>query len=229
MSNTSLLIRGTYAAALVTAPLLLSAAMLSDITPDADGTKQLLELIAERPSAWTLGQALFLLSALAWLPAGLALMRLFGGRTPSGRWGGLLVLIGGLAVLPTDAAGLYLRPLAASSVPIDEQVEIVEAVEGSVAVIAFETVHVVGLFIGLLVVGVAMLRSRVVSKPVAIAVIAALVGLIVNLHPAMEAVSTALLVLGLGAAGLRILRLSDEEWLGGARAVGVPSRETAMT
>lgn len=222
MSSTSPLTRGTFVAALVAAPLLLSAAMLSDITPDADGTKELLEIIAERPSAWTLGQTLFLLSAVAWLPAGAALMRLFGRRTPSGRWGGLLVMLGGLAVLPMDAAGLYLSPLAASSVPIDEQVEIVEAIEGSVAVIAFETVHVVGLFIGLLVVGVALLRSRIVPRLAAGTLIAALVGLIINLHPAMEAVSTAMLVVALGATAVRVLRLSDEEWQDGASELRAP-------
>ena len=210
------LTRTVYVIALIAAPLLLGAAMLRDITPDADGTKELLGLIADRPGAWSMGQTLFTLSAIAWLPAGLALMRLFGGRTPSGRWGGLLVMLGGLAMLPMDAAGLYLTRLASSEVPIEQQVSLVESVEGSATVIAFETVHVVGLFLGLIVVAVAMLRSRIVPVAAPVVVIVAIVGLLVNLHPVTEVVSTTLLVVGLGITAVRVLRLSPEEWVDGA-------------
>ena len=229
MPGTPLLTRSVYAGALFVAPLFMLGAMLRDITPDADGTAELLALIAERPGAWTLGQTLFILSAIAWLPAGLGLMRLFGGRHLVGRWGGLLILLGGLAILAVDAAGLYLRPLVESDVPTEQQVSIVEGVEGSAAVIAFETVHVVGLFIGLLVVAVAMLRSRELPRLAPVALIGALIGLIVNIHPAMEAAALVLLVLGLGAAGVRVLRLSDEEWLDGAHGHRVTARKPAVS
>lgn len=56
----------------------------------------------------SLEQTLFLLSAVAWLPAGLALMRLFGREMRVGRLAGAAVAIDGLAVLPIDAARLFL-------------------------------------------------------------------------------------------------------------------------
>ncbi|MHA6668354.1 hypothetical protein ACX3O0_05745 [Homoserinimonas sp. A447] len=216
MSGSRSVTRTVYTASLLAAPLLLAAAMLRDITPDAEGTQELLSLISGQPDAWALGQTLFLLSAVAWLPAGLALMRLFGDRTLFGRWAGLLVMLGGLAILPIDAAGLYLAPLAGSNIPEEQQVALVESVEGSTTLIVFETVHVVALFVGLLVVAVAMLRSRIVPMVAPIAIMVAIVGLLVNLHPVMEFASTVLLVVGLGLAALRVARLTDDEWLGGA-------------
>lgn len=141
-------VRRLTALSLVAAPAVMGAALLTDITPQAESTRELLTLIAQKPGAWSMGQTLFFLSALLWFPAGLALIRLL---APVGRLGwlaGAAVAIGGLAVLPVDAAGLYLRDLAVSDIALDQQVALVEAVENSPAVIAFEAIHIAGLFLG---------------------------------------------------------------------------------
>lgn len=216
MPGSPSLTRAVYAAALVIAPTLLLGALLVDITPQADDTGELLGLIAERPAMWSTGQMLFFLSAIAWVPAGLALIRLFGPRAKAGRLGGAAVLLGGLAILPVDAAGLYLSKLATSGVPLEEQVAVVEGVEGSVAVIVFEAVHVIGLFIGMLVVAVALLRRRTVPVWVPAALILAFVGLLAAPNRVVEMSAMGLMVLGLGMAGARLLRMSDHEWREGA-------------
>jgi hypothetical protein len=201
-----------YAGALVVAPLLLLGARLTDITPDADTTAELLTLIEDRPEAWAAGQWFYFLTGLAWIPAGLALMHLFHGASRLGYWGAAALTVGGATVLPVDAAGLYLRELATSPVALETQVEIVEGVEGSAAVIAFETVHVLGLFGGLLVVGVALLRGRTrVPRWSGALVVAALVGLMAAPHPLLDIASVGCLLAGLGVAASKLVRASSSE------------------
>ena len=203
--------RQLTALSLVLAPALLGAALLTDITPQADDTRELLRLIAEKPGAWSAGQTLFFLSAMAWLPAGLALTRLFGREGRVGRLAGAAVAVGGLAVLPVDAAGLYLRELATSDIALDQQVSLAESVESSPTLLVFETVHVAGLFLGLLVVGVAMLRHRDLPRWAGALVLVAMVGMFAAPGRALLALAAALLVVGLGVAAVRVGRLAEDE------------------
>lgn len=202
--------RQLTALSLVLAPATLGAALLTDITPQAADTRELLVLIAEKPGAWSMGQTLFFLSALAWVPAGLALMRLFGPGARLGRLAGAAVAVGGLAVLPVDAAGLYLRELARSGVSLDDQVSLVEQVESSPTLLVFETVHIAGLFLGLLVLGVAMLRHRDLPRWAGVLVLVGMVGMMAAPGRALLALAVGLLVAGLGAAAVRTLRPTED-------------------
>ena len=192
--------RRLTALSLVLAPVFLGAALLADITPEADDTRELLELIAVNPAAWRMGQTLFFISAVLWLPAGFALARLFGPHARLGRVGAAAVAVGGLAVLAIDAAGLYLRQLAGSDIPIDQQVALVESVESSPTVLVFETIHVAGLVLGLVLVGVAMIRHGGLPRWAGALVIAGTVGLVAAPGRAALAVAVGLLVVGLGVA-----------------------------
>ncbi len=212
MSRSSSRTRVLFGLALIVAPLLLLAATVVDVTPDADDTEELLRLIAKSPGTWSTGQLLFFLSGLAWIPAGLGIMSLFGHRAPVGRLGGASVLAGGVAIVAVDAAGLYLPELATSGVGLQQQVAIVEATESSAAVITFEIVHVVGLFLGLLVVAAALFRTRLVPVWASLAVVFALVGLVATPYQVVQAAAMALLTLGLGTAGARLSRMSEEDW-----------------
>lgn len=207
--------RQLTALSLVLAPALLGAALLTDITPQADDTRELLKLIAEKPGAWTASQTLFLLAALAWLPAALALMRLFGREARVGRLAAAAVAVGGLAMLPIDAAGLYLRKLATSDIPLDQQVSLVDGVESSPTLLALETVHVAGLFLGLLVVGGAMLRHRDLPRWAGVLVLVGMVGMVAAPGRPLLAVAATLLVVGLGVAAVRVGRLAEDELNGG--------------
>jgi hypothetical protein len=181
--------------------------MLTDITPQADDTRELITLIAERPGSWSAGQLLFFLSGIAWVPAGVALILLFAGRSLLGRIGGAAVLVGGAAIIPVDAAGLYLRELALSGIALDQQVAVVDAVEQSTGVIVFEIVHVAGLFAGLLIVGGVLLRTRPVPIWAAAALLLGVLGLLAAPTVMLQAVATSVLAVGLGMTGLRVARM----------------------
>lgn len=187
---------------LVIAPALLGAALLTDITPRADDTDELLRLIAEHPGAWTMGQTLFFLSAVLWVPAGMTLVRVLE-RSKLGRIAGGAVAIGGLAVFPVDAAGLYLRQLAVSNIAQDQQVALVEAVESSPALMAFEAIHIAGLVLGLITVGVVMLRSSDLPRWAGVLVLIGTVGMVVAPAGILLALTVALLTVGLGAVAAR--------------------------
>ena len=203
------------ALSLVLAPAIMGAALLTDISPRAENTRELLTLIAEKPGEWSMGQTLFFLSAVLWFPAGLALIRLLAPSGHRGRLAGAAVAIGGLAVLPVDAAGLYLRHLAVSDIALDQKVALVEAVESSPTVIAFEVIHIAGLFLGLLLVGVVTLRNRDLPRWVGILVLSGTVGLVVAPAGILLALPITLLTLGLGGAAVRA---------GGSTHPGLPSR-----
>lgn len=202
--------RRPTATSLVLAPILLGAALITDITPQADDTGELLSLIAQRPGAWSTGQTLFFLSALAWLPAAVGLLRIFAGSSRLGRMAALLVAVGALAILPVDAAGLYLRPLAVSDIDRGTQVALVEAVESSATVLVFETVHIVGLFLGLLLVGVAMLRHAALPRWAGALVLLGTLGLVVAPAGLLLALPVALLAVGLGVAAFQVARTGDD-------------------
>lgn len=220
--------RPLYALGLVAAPLLLAAAALVDITPETETTAELLSLVAERPTAWSAGQLLFFLSGILWIPAGLGLLRLFGRGSALGRAGSLAVLIGGAAILPVDAAGLYLTELATSAVPLAEQVRVVDGVESSVPVLVFESVHVVGLFAGLLVVAVALVRTRALPVWMPSVLVIALAGLLAAPHRAVQTAALAVLVAGFAGIAARVLRMSEDEWADGVAAARTPGTAQAV-
>jgi hypothetical protein len=190
----------------VLAPTLMGAALLTDITPRAENTRELLDLIAREPGAWTAGQTLFFLAGLMWVPAGLLLMRLFGRGARVGRVAAAAVAVGGLAVLLVDAGGLYLRELALSDIPVDQQVSLVEAVESSPALLVFEAVHIAGLFLGLVVLGVAMLRHDQLPRLAGALVILGILAVAVVPPGPLLAAAAVLLVAGLSVAAGQLSR-----------------------
>lgn len=221
MSRT--LARSLCALALVVAPAVTTVAVAVDVTPQADTTEELLTLVAASPGSWSAALMLFLLSGLLWVPAGIALLRLFGRPRPLGWWAGAAVLIGGVAIVPLDTAGLYLSRVATSGVPIAEQVELVEAVEASPTLIAFEVLHVVGLFVGLLVVAVALFRTRLVPPWAAAGILLGLVTLVAAPQQAVQTAAMAVVTVALGAVAVRVARMTDDEWQSGAAQTAVPA------
>ncbi|MGY2129420.1 hypothetical protein [Blastococcus sp. SYSU DS0617] len=196
--------RRLYAAALVAAPLAMGVAALVDPTPEADSTAALLDLVAERPGAWSAGLLLFFLSGLLWVPAGLGLLRVLLRGQLLGRIAALAVLVGGAALVPLDAASLYLAELAGSSVPLAQQVAVVEGVEGSLALVLAEVVHVVGLFAGLLLLAIAVFRARITPVWVPVVLVVALAGLLAAPHRAVQAVALVLLVAAFAGLAVRL-------------------------
>lgn len=202
--------------ALVAAPTVTAAALAVDLTPQAGSTEELLALAAEHGQRWSLTMLLFLLAGVLWVPAGLALLRLFGRCRPIGWCGAVAVLLGGAASVPMDAAGLYLPSLATSAAPLDQQVAVVEGVESSPAVVVFEIVHAVGLFAGLLVVAAVLLWTRIVPRWIPAGIAAALITVAAAPHQLVQAGAMAAPAALLAVLTARVLRSGDGEWRHGA-------------
>lgn len=167
-----------YRVALVLAPVLMGAALLMDLTPQTDTTEELLAMVREHPDRWLLTGTLFLFSGLAWVVAGIGLHRMLGRRSRLVGVGGLGVAAGGAALALVDAAGYYLPALARSSASVDQQVSVVERVEGSAPLLALEIVHIAGWILGLLLVAAGLLAARVVARWIPALLIASLAGMV---------------------------------------------------
>lgn len=220
MSISPRLTRAICGGALIVAPLLLIAAGLADPTSSAQDAREVLGAIAGNPDAWAMTELLFVLAGVAFVPAGLGLTALMAGRAPRlALVGGTALVVGALGLVAVDASGFYLRELAVSAVPLDEQVSIVEGHESSAGVVILLIVHIVGMFGGLLLTAVGLFRARVIGAWAPVALILGVLGFVAAPGKAGLAVAGALLLAGLAAGGVRILRMSDQEWKRGEPAL----------
>jgi hypothetical protein len=229
MSISPRLTRVICGGALIVAPLLLIAAGLADPTSSAENASQVLDAIAGNPDAWGMTGLLFVLAGVAFVPAGLGLTALMSGRAPRlALASGTALVVGALGLVAVDASGFYLGELAVSAVPLDEQVAIVEGQDSSVGIVILLIVHIVGLFGGLVLAAIGLLRARVVGAWAPVALILGVLGFIAAPGKAGLAVAGALLLAGLAAGGVRTLRMSDQEWErrepAPERATGTPPR-----
>jgi hypothetical protein len=203
--------RAVLAGGLILAPLLLLAAGLTDPTTAAEDERGLLAAAATDPDALAATEGLYILAGVALIPAGLGLIRLIADHAPRlALVGGGGVALGGLGLVAVEAGGFYLRELAASGVPLDQQVSIVEGTEGSAAMLISETIHVAGLIGGMVVAAVGLFRARAVPAWAPVALVAGMAGLLAFPGDVGRMVAGALLVAALAFAGLRLLGMSKE-------------------
>ena len=195
------------AAVLVIGPLGLVVSSLFQVASDDDSVSASLAKIAAHPS----GERAVIISDLlvtAMLPALLYLMRLAGPRAPR------LTLVGGAVSFAAWMAGLYsvgasdlLYLRAAQLTDRASAVSLVHAVTSDAAFVLPEILFVVGHMLGLLLLGIALWRSRAVPRWAA-----ALVGLAplaqVPVHDSAvgSAVAYGLFLIGMGACAVALLR-----------------------
>jgi len=196
----------TLAVALVAAPVLMGAASLVDLSPRADDTAELLALVAESPGRWEIGRLLFLLSGIAWVAAAVGLLVVFRGRSRAGLVGAVGLLLGGAAFVPIEAAGSYLAPLATGEIARSDQVTLVTAVEASGQILAFETVHVVGLLGGMVLVAVGQLRTGVVPRWAPALLVLGLVGILAFTSGVPLAIAMGAVAASMSACAVRLVR-----------------------
>ncbi len=199
------------AAALVIGPLSVAAGSLFAVAGDDDSVPVALAKIAAHPSGERAVIVCDLLAAFM-LPATLYLMRLTGPRAAR------LTLAGGTVAFAAWLAGLVslgasdllyyhaaLLPDRASAVSL------VHAVTGDAAFVVPEALFLAGHVLGLLLLGIALWRTRVVPRWAA-----ALVGLAsvaqfpVHDQSVLSACAFGLLTVGLGACAVALLRAPAE-------------------
>jgi hypothetical protein len=177
--------------------------------PEPHDAAQLLKVIANNTDRWNAAHILFAFSMVLSIPATLGLMDLLAQRNGAriGLIGGSLVILG--VIFLTLFIGIELAMSAIATIPV-EQASIEPAMQ---ALIDFDgplPVVFVGLSLnlGLFMLAVGLISTRAVPRWTSVAIeVAALVlvgGLFNNL---IGAVGAAVLLVGLGTIGLRVLKL----------------------
>ena len=191
------------------APLLLLVGF-SIHPPEPHDGAQMLEVIANDAGRWNSAHILFALSMVLSIPATLGLMDLLErrGGTRFGLIGGSLTVVG--VIFLTLFIGVELAMSAIASVPVEEHPGIEAAMQ---ALIDFDgplPVVFVGLSLnlGLFVLAVGLISTRAVSRWTGVVIEVAALVLVGGLfNNPIGAVGAAVLLVGLGAIGLRVLKL----------------------
>ena len=210
-------------ASLIAAPLALIAAMAIAPWFVAD-TGDLLATLAGNESALLAADLLVVVAVALLIPASLGVLRVLRDRTPRlapvAVW---MFLVGWLFVLGPVMLDRVELQLAKSGMPRDAAVALVQRLEADAAISFIFGVFIIGHTLGAILLGVALARARFVPSWAAASIVAAAV-----LHPIarvalgsqwLDVVAFALLALGLAVAGVRVLRMSDDDWEARADAV----------
>ena len=198
---------------LIVAPLLLLLGVL--IGPDlSDDAAERLAEIADNEARYIVGGYLFLLGAWLFVPGLIGLWRLFrgpGGVT-LGQVGAGLILIGVITTIAFFGFGAYEYEAAQPDLDPAQMAELAENAEETNVAIPLFVAFIVGIVIGSLIVAWSLWRREIVPVWAAGAiVVSAILGFLAE-SAALSAISFAFLVVGLGAVGLKLLSMSDEEW-----------------
>jgi hypothetical protein len=177
--------------------------------PEPHGAAQLLRVIANNAARWNTSHILFALSMVLSIPATLGVMGLLEQRNGArfGLIGGSLVIVG--VIFLTLFVGVELAMSAIATISV-EQASIEPAMQ---ALIDFDgplPVVFVGLSLnlGLFVLAVGLISTRAVAGWTSVAIELAALVLVGGLfNNSLGAVGAAMLLVGLGAIGLRVLKV----------------------
>ena len=192
------------------APLLLLIGFVIH-PPESQDSAQLLDVISVNTARWNAAHLMFALSMVLSIPAVVGLVGLLEHR---GRGGGLGLIGGSLAIVGviflTLFIGIELAMSAIASVPMEQHAAIEPAVQALVDFKGPLPVVFMGLSLnlGLFVLGVGLISTRAVPRWTSVAIIVAAVVLVGGLfNNAIGAVGATVLLVGLGAIGMRVLKL----------------------
>jgi hypothetical protein len=191
------------------APLLLLVGF-SIHPPEPHNGAEMLKVIANDAGRWNAAHIMFTISMALSIPATLGLMNLLerGGGARFGFIGGSLIIVG--VIFLTLFIGVELAMSAIASIPVEQHARIEPAMQALIDFNGPLPVVFVGLSLnlGLFMLGVGLISTRAVPRWASVAIeVAALVlvgGLFNNL---IGAVGAAVLLVGLGTVGLRVLKL----------------------
>lgn len=212
--------------ALIVAPLLLLLATLIGPDLSSDPAKRLPE-IADNEARYIASGYLFLVAAWVFVPGLIGLWHLFRGpRVTLGQVGAGLVLLGVITTIAFFGFGAYEYEAAQPGLDRAQMAQLADNVdESGVTTPLFIVTFLVGIGIGSLIVAWSLWRRRLVPPwvPAAI-VVGTILGAFSEDSVAVGAIGFALLVVGFGSVGLKLLSMSDDEWehLGRAPAPAEP-------
>jgi len=188
------------------APLLLLVGFVVH-PPEPYNGAQMLEVLANDAARWNVAHILFTLSMVLSIPATLGLMDLLERRGGArfGLIGGGLVLVG--VVFLTLYIGIDLAMSAIASIPVEQHARIEPAMQALIDFNGPLPVVFVGLNLGLFVLAAGLISTRVVPRWKSVAIeVAAVVSVGGLFNNPVGAIGAAVLLVGLGFIGLRMLK-----------------------
>jgi hypothetical protein len=199
---------------LIAGPLVLTIASL--ISPDTDHKNKNLELaaIAAHKGSYLASGLLFLLATTLLVLAGMGLVRMFRGPrgVTAGQVAGVLLALGGTVGAGWYAFGVVEYEMV-NHAGLDRAAlaNFLDKADSTSTILPLMILFLVGIVIGLIVLGVAAIRTRVVPLWAGILIlISGPLGFFSN--GAVSIVANAILLVALGTLGVTALRMSDEEW-----------------
>jgi hypothetical protein len=199
---------------LIGAPLLFTLGMVLHPATSTDGAEQL-RIVVNDPERWDIAHCLVLISMTLFIPAAMGMMNLLrAGGGWFGLFGAALVAVG--AVLVGALVGAALTFTAFAGLPAGERATVTPAVQAIVDLegalpVAF--VGLIGITVGPFLLGLGLWVARTAPRWASAAIMAGAAGLLVLLLAEVgeqaNAVVAAVLLIGMGAVGVQILRGSE--------------------
>jgi hypothetical protein len=215
--------RLTGGVALVAAPVTLVASELLYGSQPDDAARSL-AVLHSHAASWRAANLLGLLAAALFIPAVGALASM-PGRGRGRRWTVVGATLGALGVSGYAAhvgAFIVIGQMAEQAADRDAMAGLLRALEDDPAMGVVFALFLIGLYLGLVLLMVGAWRARRVPAWSLIAVVAAVVMASVPIVPGAEYVAETLVIIGLGGAGLTVLRESSAP-VAKSAVVGTPA------
>jgi hypothetical protein len=217
MPNPTRLRRLLSAACLVVAPTLLVAAFVLAPFGSDDTSSEIVALVEHNQTAYTAVPVLLAVATLLLIPALMATIRLAGIRAPYLAYiGGSLAIAGYVSLLPTMMVEQTAMAMSRAGVPASTAASVLDSLsDGSLVLGILMGVFVAGHILGSTILGIALIRARVVALwaggAVAVSQPLHFVAHIMDVK-ALDIVGFGLLAVGLFAVAAVILRIPDLAW-----------------
>jgi uncharacterized protein DUF4386 len=199
---------------LIAAPVLLLIAAI--VSPDVDDDNKAKELanIAAHKGSYLTGNLLWLLAAIVLIGASVGIIHMFRGRKVGlGQVAGSLMIMAGAVSFGWYAFAIVEYEMVNNS-GIDRaaMAKFLDKADETAPIIPFIVLFLLGVVVGLVLLGVAAWRRRMVPAWSAVLIAVAGVVAFFGESKGVEIVDFVILIAGLVPLGLVALRMSDEEW-----------------
>lgn len=189
----------------------------SIVSPDTDHSNKVRELaaISAHEGTYLAGGLIFLLGTILLTFAAIGVIRMFRGRqgVTLGQIGGALLILPGIVGAGWYALGaMEYEMVHAKGLNTAALAQFLHKADNAGVIIPFIVLFAIGAVLGVILLGIAALRTRVVPIWAGVVIIiAGPLNFIGQSHVA-SIISNAVLLAALGSLGLAALRMSDEEW-----------------
>jgi Domain of unknown function (DUF4386) len=198
---------------LIVGPALLLVANL--ITPDTDRDNKLkeLSLVAQHKSSYIVSILLFLAASFVLIAAAICVIRIFRG-SKLGQTAGWLLALGSAVGVGWYTLGVVEYEMATQKgVDRAAMATLLHKADSPAGLIPLIVVFAAGIVVGSILLAIAARRQRLIPLWASIAlVLSGVLGFAGNNSDVASIVSAAVLLVGLGALGVRVIQMSDADW-----------------